>query len=88
MTGYQELATDPSYEAQILAFTAPMVGNYGVDGHRDESACPHVRAVVMREARGPGWTDWLRAHGCEEAQGYFLARPLPFDEMLAKLAAR
>jgi carbamoyl-phosphate synthase small subunit len=63
MTGYQELATDPSYEGQILAFTAPMVGNYGVDRGRDESAGPHVRAVVMREARGPEWTDWLRAHG-------------------------
>ena len=30
MTGYQELVTDPSYAEQILCFTAPMVGNYGV----------------------------------------------------------
>jgi carbamoyl-phosphate synthase small subunit len=63
MTGYQELVTDPSYTAQILCFTAPMVGNYGVAPERAESATPRVRAVVMREARGPAWTDWLAEHG-------------------------
>ena len=30
MTGYQEVATDPSFCGQIVCFTAPMVGNYGV----------------------------------------------------------
>ena len=59
MTGYQEVVTDPSYCGQIVCFTAPMVGNYGVAEHRSESARPHARAVVMREARGPEWTDWL-----------------------------
>jgi carbamoyl-phosphate synthase small subunit len=59
MTGYQEVATDPSFEGQIVCFTAPMVGNYGVAEHRSESRRPHARAVVMREARGPEWTDWL-----------------------------
>ena len=63
MTGYQELVTDPSYAGQILCFTAPMVGNYGVSPERSESAAPQVRAVVMREARGPDWTDWLAEHG-------------------------
>jgi carbamoyl-phosphate synthase small subunit len=63
MTGYQELVTDPSYSGQILCFTAPMVGNYGVAPERSESAAPHVRAVVMREARGPEWTNWLAQHG-------------------------
>ncbi len=63
MTGYQELATDPSYAGQILCFTAPMVGNYGVSPERSESSAPQVRAVVMREARGPAWTDWLAEHG-------------------------
>jgi carbamoyl-phosphate synthase small subunit len=63
MTGYQELVTDPSYAEQILCFTAPMVGNYGVDESRVESDRVHVRGVVMREARGPEWTSWLRAHG-------------------------
>src|SRR5207244_3660150 len=36
MTGYQELVTDPSYAEQLLCFTAPMVGNYGVAGGRSE----------------------------------------------------
>ena len=63
MTGYQELVTDPSYAGQILCFTAPMVGNYGVAAERSESATPQVRAVVMREARGPAWIDWLIEHG-------------------------
>jgi carbamoyl-phosphate synthase small subunit len=63
MTGYQELVTDPSYAEQILCFTAPMVGNYGVADSRCESGRVHVRGVVMREARGPDWTAWLRANG-------------------------
>jgi carbamoyl-phosphate synthase small subunit len=63
MTGYQEVVTDPSFAEQIVTFTAPMVGNYGVEPARSESARPHARAVVMREARGPAWTDWLLEHG-------------------------
>jgi carbamoyl-phosphate synthase small subunit len=63
MTGYQELVTDPSYAGQILCFTAPMVGNYGVAPERAESATAQVASVVMREARGPEWTDWLAEHG-------------------------
>jgi carbamoyl-phosphate synthase small subunit len=63
MTGYQELVTDPSYAEQILCFTAPMVGNYGVADDRCESGRVHVRGVVMREARGPEWTRWLAQHG-------------------------
>jgi carbamoyl-phosphate synthase small subunit len=63
MTGYQEVVTDPSYAEQIVCFTAPMVGNYGVDRDRCESPRPQARAVVMREARGPAWTDWLHRNG-------------------------
>ena len=63
MTGYQEVATDPSYADQIVCFTAAMVGNYGVAPTRSESNHAHARAVVMREARGPAWTDWLHAEG-------------------------
>ena len=63
MTGYQEVVTDPSYAEQIVCFTAPMIGNYGVAAARSESARPHARAVLMREARGPAWTDWLIEHG-------------------------
>jgi carbamoyl-phosphate synthase small subunit len=69
MTGYQEVVTDPSYAEQIVCFTAPMVGNYGVDPDRCESSRPHARAVVMREARGPAWTDWLHRHGIVALSG-------------------
>ena len=63
MTGYQEVVTDPSYAGQIVAFTAPMVGNYGVADERGESSAPHASGVLMREARGPEWTDWLHRFG-------------------------
>jgi carbamoyl-phosphate synthase small subunit len=63
MTGYQEVVTDPSFAEQLVCFTAPMVGNYGVDAERAESRRPHARAVLMREAQGPAWTDWLHERG-------------------------
>jgi carbamoyl-phosphate synthase small subunit len=63
MSGYQETVTDPSYAGQIVCFTAPMVGNYGVSDERSQSSRVHATAVVMREARGPAWTDWLNEHG-------------------------
>lgn len=63
MSGYQEAVTDPSFAEQIICFTAPMVGNYGVAEPRSESGRTHAKAVLMREARGPEWTDWLRERG-------------------------
>jgi carbamoyl-phosphate synthase small subunit len=63
MAGYQEVVTDPSYAEQIVCFTAPMVGNYGVAPDRSESERPHARAVVMRRAGGEAWTRWLAARG-------------------------
>jgi carbamoyl-phosphate synthase small subunit len=69
MTGYQEVVTDPSYAEQIVCFTAPMVGNYGVARGRSESAGVRVRGVVMREARGPAWTDWLHERGVVALSG-------------------
>ena len=63
MSGYQEAVTDPSFAEQIVCFTAPMIGNYGVAAERSESDRVHAKAVLMREARGPAWTDWLRERG-------------------------
>jgi len=63
MSGYQEAVTDPSFEDQLICFTAPMLGNYGVAPERDESSATHARAVLMREARGPEWTEWLTERG-------------------------
>jgi len=69
MTGYQEIVTDPSFAEQIVCFTAPMVGNYGVDPERSESSRVHARGVLMREARGPAWTDWLHERGVPALTG-------------------
>src|SRR5256712_4378286 len=46
-----------------------MVGNYGVAGSRAESSRAHARAVLMREARGPAWTDWLHDRGIVALSG-------------------
>ena len=42
MTGYEEALTDPSYAGQILTFTYPLIGNYGISG----SAAQYPRACV------------------------------------------
>ncbi len=53
MTGYQEIITDPSYAGQVVAFTYPHIGNYGVNGGDAESAGPQCRGVVLRDVPGP-----------------------------------
>jgi carbamoyl-phosphate synthase small subunit len=59
LSGYQEVLTDPSYAGQIITFTAPHIGNYGVSGFDDESRRPFCRGVVVRElARRP--SNWRR----------------------------
>jgi len=63
MTGYQETVTDPSYAEQLVCFTAPMVGNYGVADERGESARPHAKAALMRSLGGREWADWLGTNG-------------------------
>ena len=70
MTGYQETVTDPSYAEQLVCFTAPMVGNYGVDDERRESDRPHAKAVLMRSLGGPEWAEWLRAHDVVALEGF------------------
>ncbi len=49
MVGYQETLTDPSYRGQILLFTYPLIGNYGVIPGDDESATVQAAAVLVRE---------------------------------------
>ena len=63
MTGYQETVTDPSYAEQLVCFTAPMVGNYGVLERRGESDRPHAKAALMRRLGGREWAEWLAEHG-------------------------
>ncbi|TGB02798.1 carbamoyl phosphate synthase small subunit [Halobacillus salinus] len=47
MTGYQEVLTDPSYKDQIVVFTYPLIGNYGVNEQDDESDEIQVSGVIM-----------------------------------------
>jgi carbamoyl-phosphate synthase small subunit len=49
MSGYQEILTDPSYAGQIITFTSPHIGNYGVNATDFESARLFCRGVVVRE---------------------------------------
>ena len=57
MTGYQEILTDPSYKAQIVTMTYPLIGNYGVNDVDVESWRPHVAGFVIREL-SPTVSNW------------------------------
>jgi carbamoyl-phosphate synthase small subunit len=71
MSGYQEAMTDPSYAGQLITFTYPQIGNYGVSPLAMESDRIHARAAIMRagidrdDARGAdgGWLSWLTERG-------------------------
>ena len=77
MTGYQEAITDPSYAGQIITFTYPLIGNYGVSGDAMESEQVQARGVIMREGKNGedaataegGWLDWLRDCGVPAIDG-------------------
>jgi carbamoyl-phosphate synthase small subunit len=67
MSGYQEAMSDPSYAGQLITFTYPQVGNYGISADAMESDRIHARAAIMRagvdrqdafRAEG-GWLSWL-----------------------------
>ena len=49
MTGYQEVITDPSYAGQIITFTYPHIGNYGVNDADMESRQSFCRGVIIRD---------------------------------------
>lgn len=77
MTGYQEILTDPSYKAQIVTMTYPLIGNYGVNTQDVESWQPHVSGFVVRELSpvASNWRadaslpDYLAQHGIPGLQG-------------------
>jgi carbamoyl-phosphate synthase small subunit len=71
MSGYQEAMTDPSYAGQLITFTYPQIGNYGVSAEAMESDRVHARAAIMRAAvdrddapkATHGWLSWLADQG-------------------------
>jgi len=77
MGGYQEIASDPSFAGQIVAYTFPMIGNYGVAEAFDESTSFHPEAIVAREitnyrfnhAAEGTWLEWLSRRGCMAVTG-------------------
>jgi carbamoyl-phosphate synthase small subunit len=77
MTGYQETLTDPSYRGQGVLFTAPHIGNVGVNPEDVESGAPQVAAVVVRRLSPvvsnwravQGLDGWLAAHGVPGVSG-------------------
>ncbi|HYI62077.1 MAG TPA: glutamine-hydrolyzing carbamoyl-phosphate synthase small subunit [Acidimicrobiales bacterium] len=70
LSGYQEVMSDPSYAGQVIAFTYPHIGNYGVTAADDESLRPSCRGVIVREParRRSSWRSdedldaWLVRH--------------------------
>jgi carbamoyl-phosphate synthase small subunit len=77
MSGYQESMTDPSFAGQLIAYTYPHIGNYGVSAQAMESERAWARAAIMREACNRedapsaerGWLDWLRDCGVQAISG-------------------
>jgi carbamoyl-phosphate synthase small subunit len=77
MSGYQESMTDPSFAGQLIAFTYPHIGNYGVSTPAMESERAWARAAIMREACNRedapsaerGWLDWLSDCGVAAISG-------------------
>jgi carbamoyl-phosphate synthase small subunit len=77
MTGYQEVLTDPSYFGQIVAMTAPQIGNTGICHADNEHAFPQVRGFVVRElsAVTSSWRcdlplpEWLQQYGVAAIEG-------------------
>src|SRR6476619_7503280 len=70
MSGYQESMSDPSFARQLITFTYPHIGNYGVSAAAMESDRIHARAAIMRAAvNNAGWLDWLRENGIPGIDG-------------------
>src|SRR5499427_1227591 len=68
MAGYEETVTDPSYVAQVLCFSYPLIGNYGVDPRRCESERVQCEGVVARTLR-PAFAGWLAEQGTVALDG-------------------
>jgi carbamoyl-phosphate synthase small subunit len=66
MVGYQETVTDPSYRGQIVLFTYPLIGNYGVIAGDEESPGVQAAGVVVREYT-PHHSNWASGGGLSAA---------------------
>ncbi len=87
MSGYQEAVTDPSYHAQVLVFSYPLIGNYGVAENRVESDRVWTRGVIMRRSR-PAWSAWLAERGVVALEDVRHARARPLCALRGRDALR
>jgi len=77
MTGYQEVITDPSYCAQIVVMTYPLIGNYGINREDFEAPRPFIRGFVVRDLEDvpSNWraeftvAEYLEEHGIPGISG-------------------
>jgi carbamoyl-phosphate synthase small subunit len=67
MTGYEEALTDPSYAGQILTFTYPMIGNYGISGSAAQYHRACIAGTVMKQI-----ADHPSHHLCKQSLGSWL----------------
>ncbi len=60
MIGYQEIITDPSYAGQLVCFTYPQIGNYGINALDGQAAHPALAGIIVNDlVRQP--SHWLSA---------------------------
>ena len=60
-SGYEEIATDPSYFSQMVVMTAPMQGNYGVSADSWESRQPWIEGFICLQIQQSNRDEtWLR----------------------------
>jgi len=71
MTGYQEILTDPSYAGQMVVFTYPLIGNYGINDDDFESDRIQCTGIVVREAceTPSNWRSRKSLHQLMEERG-------------------
>lgn len=77
MTGYQEVATDPSFRGQIVCMTYPLIGNYGTNPDDNQSRQPWIAGMVVREyCETPNYwrseetfSDYLKRHNIPAITG-------------------
>jgi carbamoyl-phosphate synthase small subunit len=77
LSGYQEILSDPSYAGQIITFTNPHIGNYGVNAEDNESRGIFARGLIVRDydehysnyRAGQSLDKWLRSAGVSAISG-------------------
>lgn len=91
-TGYSSMAYLKELPLDYLKLDRAFVADVDQD-ERNASICRALIAlghgldlrIIAEGVEDAGQLEWLRAHGCDEVQGYFLGRPAPLDEVLASM---